>query len=328
MTVEQHNYISTTGTYISIADWAATLAPDEQLKFSVIAARVTQRRAQQKAAGILVEETKFITVWSEQATDADRAPDPEFKEFFNRYLVETAQGFSKGQLLLDQTEVNSNLKILVVGPSVTLGPEAWPNYIKNKLGCDLVNLSLIGAGNTYIHDTTIQEIARRQYDMVVVSWTYAQRWEFKTQHTAAVKEWQSLQNPHYDRLEKSWAFAHTDFADYTINSYREQLFRSHGALTNSRRLRLEATLIKIISLQSILKATGTPYLFTFYRPLAGYQIRFPELYAMLDWDNIMPEYLYTIAKNRGWIDIDHPSSDAHACYAELLLAKIRPRLTP
>ena len=112
MTVEQHNYISTTGTYISIADWVATLAPNEQLKFGVIAARVNQRRAQQKAAGILVEETEFTTVWSEQATDADRAPDPEFKEFFNRYLVETAQGFSKGQLLLDQTEVNSNLKIL------------------------------------------------------------------------------------------------------------------------------------------------------------------------------------------------------------------------
>ena len=326
MTVEQHNYISTTGTYISLPDWVATLAPDEQLKFSVIAARMAQLRAQQKAAGILVEETEFTTVWSRQATRADQAPDPEFKEFLNRYLAETTQEFSKGQLC--HTEVNSSLKILVVGPSVTLGPETWPNYIKNKLGCDLVNLSLIGAGNTYIHDTTIQEIARRQYDMVAVCWTYAQRWEFKTQHTAAVKEWQSLQNPHYDRLEKSWAFAHTDFADYTINSYREQLFRSHSALTNTRRLRLEATLIKIISLQSILKATGTPYLFTFYRPLLGYQIRFPELYAMLDWDNIMPEYLYTMAKRRGWMDIDHPSSHAHACYAELLLAKIRPKLTP
>jgi hypothetical protein len=56
------------------------------------------------------------------------------------------------------------MKILVNGTSVNIGPTDRPAQLQKKLNCEIVNLSRGYAGNTYIHDSTLNEISRRSYD--------------------------------------------------------------------------------------------------------------------------------------------------------------------
>ena len=62
------------------------------------------------------------------------------------------------------------MKILVNGGSISRGPGSWPYCIESELNAKLVNLSQSGSGNTYIHETTIAELAQRNYDLVLIQW--------------------------------------------------------------------------------------------------------------------------------------------------------------
>ena len=66
--------------------------------------------------------------------------------------------------------------LLVNGCSFSRGPNSWPYFLSNV---NLVNLAQAGAGNTYIHETTIAELSQRKYDLVIVMWTGIPRIDFK-----------------------------------------------------------------------------------------------------------------------------------------------------
>lgn len=230
------------------------------------------------------------------------------------------------------------MNILVNGSSFSRGPGSWPYIVQRTLDSELVNLSVAGAGTTYIHETTISELAQRNYDLTIIMWPPFDRVDFKVKDIEPFNGTiynslnQSLRNDWPDKViwpvndqdyvEKDWIFGcgylngETDanlraaFDGYYKNTDRSQQFYS--------------SLIRVISLQSFLKSIGMPYLFTFarqFRQLA----RFDHLYTLLDWDNIHEVDLQSICRENKWFDPDgvHPGPQAYEYYANNVVEHLR-----
>jgi hypothetical protein len=58
------------------------------------------------------------------------------------------------------------MRILVNGSSVSSGEFCWSAHIKSQIDCELINLSLAGAGNTYISHLVIQRIEQTTGNLV------------------------------------------------------------------------------------------------------------------------------------------------------------------
>lgn len=54
---------------------------------------------------------------------------------------------------------------------------AWPALVAQTLGHDLVNLSVVGAGNSRVHRVAMAESVCRRYDLVICVWTELARLE-------------------------------------------------------------------------------------------------------------------------------------------------------
>lgn len=128
------------------------------------------------------------------------------------------------------------MKILVSGASFSYGPKSWPELLR----ADVTNLSRMSAGNTYIVDTTVDELSKNLYNLVIIMWSPFDRvdirngddWIFEAESTATIWE-------HY-----------------------------------------ESNLMRILGLQEFLKQRKQNYLFTFARPLkvfAKYQELYNQL---------------------------------------------------
>lgn len=219
------------------------------------------------------------------------------------------------------------MKVLVNGTSVNIGPVSWPSHLQKKLNCEIVNLSRAYAGNTYIHDSTLEEISLRSYDLVIINWTFFGRVDFKTKFNILPNDEYTLKNPNYESLQKNWLFAKQPIDDPLVADEVTQLIKHYDSICNNKRLSVPDTLYKIISLQSILKCQNIPYIFSFYFNMNDtFRQRQPSLCQMVDWDNVHSEYLHDIAKNNGWWDPNdgdgHPTEPAHQYYADLLLEHI------
>lgn len=211
------------------------------------------------------------------------------------------------------------MKILVNGTSVNIGPDTWPNHLQEKLNCEIVNLSRGHAGNRYIHDSTINEISQRSYELVIINWNYFGRVDFKTQWDCIPKDEYTVSNPNYSLLDKKWYFGDPKFEDAELQQITNTAKEYYEKVSGSKNLMIEATLIHIISLQSILKAQHIPYIFTFYGSTTAYQHRFPELWAMIDQSCIVDMDLHDVAHKNGWVWEDHPTYPAHAMFTDLLI---------
>jgi len=226
------------------------------------------------------------------------------------------------------------MRILVNGSSVSSSGISWPVHIQSQLDCELINLSLAGAGNTYISESTIAELSERQYDLVLIMWADFMRMDFKihdpsdfnnTYYTSFCPEMlRDRTTTEFEYIQKDWVFGVSSRGTNAGNaeSNVKELFDGYYRFTNNRQ-QVFSSLIKIISLQNTLKTLNIPYLFMNYHPFAGRQ-RFPKLFEMIDWTQVHEEHLHTIAINNQWWDNDsnHPTIDAYKNYADLVIQRI------
>lgn len=232
------------------------------------------------------------------------------------------------------------MKILVNGGSLSRGPGSWPYWVQQSLDADLVNLSQSGAGNTYIHETTIAEIAQRQYDLVLIQWTPFIRFDFKVKNinkfsgTIFTSEHQRRQNDwpekivepidDQDYVEQDWIFGcgvsvNADL-DPALNDAFGGFYRHSGPSEH-----MYHASMKLISLQSFLQVQQIPYLFVFGRPFKILD-RYQHLRQLIDWKHAYTDhYILDLAKDKNSWDSDglHPSSLVYKEFADLIVPKIK-----
>lgn len=221
-------------------------------------------------------------------------------------------------------------KMLINGCSFSRGPGSWPYH----LGYDIVNLAQAGAGNTYIHETTISELSRRSYDAVTIMWTAPQRIDMRVEDISLFSDskftsaYQSTQNDwpekivypinDQDYVEKNWLFGgghvkgDTELLKFKAfePAYR---YQSHDEFN-------QGFLIKMISTQNTLKQLGIPYLFTFFHPYFSSLEKY-DLFKLLDLDSIYNGTNITyIMRDNNWYDKDgsHPGVQAHQAWAKII----------
>jgi hypothetical protein len=208
--------------------------------------------------------------------------------------------------------------------SATWAQKTWVYHLQKKIPCEIVNISRVGCGNLYIHDAVLAEVTERQYDLVIVTWTVANRAEFRTQYTLPLFDWDKFGgNPHDSHMQKDWIFPHTPDSiipfDEAINT-KNELMRYRLKSLPEYEVNHQTMLTQVISLQSTLKSYGTPYMFAFYRKILQLK-KFSNYYNKIDWANIIDHNLYTKAKTMNMWDNDtlHPTEEAYQWYADEII---------
>lgn len=230
-------------------------------------------------------------------------------------------------------------KMLINGCSFSRGPGSWPYH----LGYDIVNLAQAGAGNTYIHETTISELARREYDAVTIMWSGPTRVDLRvenvnlftnTKYTSAYQltqnDWpEKIVHPINDQdyVEPNWLFG-CGYVNRDIILTKSQIFE-HIYKYQSINEFNQGFLIKLISLQNTLKQLGVPYLFTFYHPYFD-SMKHYDLFKLVDTNSIYNSTNITdIMQEHQWYDEDgfHPGVRAHQAWAEIIKEIWKQKLT-
>ena len=238
------------------------------------------------------------------------------------------------------------MKILINGSSVSSGaPDwhndaatgriiasqiTWPYCLKEKIDFEMTNLAVAGAGNTYIHDSTIEELSLRSYDLVLIMWADYTRIDYKVRNPRAFASlhYTSMvqRNPSHvpEEMQKGFEFIPNNWifsCEYQSGNTDPELGKLFGfdKFTNPK-LQLNNTLLKIISLQGVLKSMNIPYRFMFYREYPNLKA-FDNLIKMIDWNNVMPApYLHPYAQDIGEWDAPrtHPTPAAFNAYADIV----------
>lgn len=224
-----------------------------------------------------------------------------------------------------------NKRVLVNGCSFSRGPISWPYCLQEKIGFDLINLALSGAGNTYIHNSTVSELSRRQYDFVFIMWTGLQRNDVQvedigifdqcvtSQKQVLLNDWaEKIVWPVNDQdyVEKNWVFVGMD------NEFIQQIKFSEYIKYRSRDNETYQSLMQMVTLQAVLKQLNIPYVFSFFNTYTAELQKHAELYALLDQTNVCSgQNISTIARELNSYDRDgyHPGVDANDRWAEHLI---------
>jgi hypothetical protein len=222
------------------------------------------------------------------------------------------------------------MNVLVNGTSISRGEQSWPYYLQSHFDYSLVNLAQAGSGNTYIHEATVAELSERPYDLVIIQWTYTDRFDFRVKdinkfydstytsdYQCQQNDWPSKQiHPVNDQdyVQRDWIFG-CGYINERIDNSIGQVFKGLHKHIGANEY-MFSTLVKIISLQNTLKALSVPYLFMEYRPMIQLS-RFDQLYKLIDWNNFYSgKHLFTIAKEHGALDDTlHPSAECQEIYA-------------
>jgi hypothetical protein len=243
------------------------------------------------------------------------------------------------------------MKILVNGSSVSCGTiqtsiensklvefqATWPYCIQRKTNCELTNLSLAGAGNTYIHETTVDQLSKQSYDLVLIMWADVLRHDMRVRKdkmsdfvgARATSAAQSKKNSLVKNKEKeselfqrNWIFSAQETGSDDYSSRIHNIWKGHNSYCGPREATFHS-LIKIISLQSFLKATNVPYQFIFYRKPLWFS-KYPELVNLVDWNNVYNNtYLYQLSRQNKWWESHHPTNTAYDVYADQLLTHLQ-----
>lgn len=228
--------------------------------------------------------------------------------------------------------------VLANGCSFSRGPDSWPYALQSIYNFDLVNLAQAGAGNSYIFESTVAEIAARNYDLVLIMWTgpnridYRVDTEFSTPYTSAYQsrknDWpgkiiEPINDQNY--VQKDWVFG----SGY-LNSKTElrELFSPYYKNVSYPQM-VDSFLIKICALQSILQQKNISYVFGFYDNYVD-EIKSlnPNLCNLIDWTNCcITNNITTIMHENNWFaeDNQHPSTLAHRTWAEEIKKHITSR---
>lgn len=231
-----------------------------------------------------------------------------------------------------ERSMSNNIRLLVNGCSFSRGPNSWPYYLDRV---DLTNLSCAGAGNTYIHETTMSELAQRSYDFVAVMWTGISRVDIKVEDIDRFKNskytswYQSQQNDwpektvvpvnDQDFVEKDWVFGcgHINREPALLETRLFESVYKHQSLNQFAK----SLLIKIISLQNFLKQLEIPYLFMYYQDYQHELEKHKDLFALIDQNHVYNvNNISHITKSNQWYDTDgeHPGPLAHEFWASLI----------
>jgi hypothetical protein len=228
--------------------------------------------------------------------------------------------------------LNSQSNVLVNGCSFSRGPMSWPYYLQFEYGFNLVNLAQAAAGNLYIHNSTISELGCRKYDLVLIMWSGLDRVDCQvdnidffcqTPYTSLTQsqrnDWpEKIVQPINDQdyIEKNWVFVCTGQDKFLKEiKFCESQFKFVGPSQKTQQ-----SLIHMISLQSILKQFGIPYVFSFYQNYLN-QLSKNPLFHLLDLDCVCDsDNINDIAQRNKWLaqDKQHPSETAHNAWAKEL----------
>lgn len=226
------------------------------------------------------------------------------------------------------------MKTLINGCSFSRGPISWPYYLENIDQTQVINLACAGAGNTYIFESTVQELCRESYDLVLVMWTGISRVDLKIEDPALFQTshyttaYQKTQNDwaekiiepvnDQDKIDSDWVFGcghinqeqalcKTDVFDGIYRYVGPDQFLFHLS-------------IKILALQNFLKYNKVPYLFMLYQP---YELEFkknPCLYHAIDWNNFyLEQNIFTMAQLNQDLDATkHPGLNTNRQWANII----------
>jgi hypothetical protein len=228
--------------------------------------------------------------------------------------------------------MQNNKRVLVNGCSFSCGPDTWPYYLQKKIGFNLINLAQGSAGNKYIHDSTIDELSQRKYDMVIIMWSGLGRFDCQVEDISLFEQsrWTSLQQKRHndwpgkiihpindqDYVDENWIFACMNNNEYLK---KIKFGDTHFKYVGIEQLQLQF-LRYMISLQSILKQLEIPYLFTFYMDYYK-ELKDNKLFCMIDHDNVFDvENIYNITVKNNWFNKDkiHPGNQAHTMWADII----------
>jgi len=226
--------------------------------------------------------------------------------------------------------------LLVNGCSFSRGPGSWPYYLKYQ---NIVNLAQAGAGNTYIHEATVAELAQRSYDFVIIMWTGIHRVDYKVSdinifaESKYTSQYQHQQNDWEEKIvypvndqnyvEKNWVFG-CGYINNETALKQSKIFDGVYRHVGYSQF-IDGLLIKMISLQNVLKQMEIPYLFTFYEDYIHDLTTSKDLYNMLDQNQIYnKENIGNITNANKWFATDgiHPGLMAHKTWAQLIQSKI------
>lgn len=187
------------------------------------------------------------------------------------------------------------LRVLVNGTCFCRGPDSWPYFLESSMQSNMVNLSVAGVGNSYIFETTMREVCRRPYDLVIVTWSTSHHIALRVDdinqfsdskntsfYQSSVNDWpEKIVHPINDQdyVEKNWIMNVGKMSGIkdTVSDFFDN-FQTYVKFPQS----LEQDLTHIISLQSFHKIKNIPYLFVYTRPIKQYE-RFRYLYDQIDW---------------------------------------------
>ena len=230
--------------------------------------------------------------------------------------------------------MQETIKLLVNGCGFSRGPSSWPYQLK---GVDVTNLACSGAGNNYIHDTTVSELSKRKYDFVAVMWSKITRVDIKVnaieqfRNSTNTSEYQSSKNDwpekkifpinDQDFVEKDWVFGQG-----FLNKNKDPVIVDSNIFNGIYNNKADHQfvydlLIKMISLQAILKQLNIPYLFMFYQNYEHELFEYMNFYDMLDKTHIYnAENIYDIAIQKESFELDRytPGATAQTTWAELI----------
>lgn len=236
------------------------------------------------------------------------------------------------------------MKVLVNGASLSAGPWTWPYRLKEMLNCDMTNLAIPAVGNTYVHESTIDELSKNKYDLVLIMWSEGvNRAEWRVNDIAkfADQQWTSKNmaeiklgsdNNDYAAIQKDWILS----AGYLIDHYQKkipvteqseinQLFDDYYSVVKNPQA-VFRELIQMISLQGVLKSLTIPYVFMFSKPIA-HHVKYAELYNMIDWAEFYSDvHIKPLCGNNGWLtddDTPYPNDQGNREFARLLIEHLK-----
>ena len=230
--------------------------------------------------------------------------------------------------------MHPEFRVLINGCSFTRGPTSWPYYLKTIQQTQFTNLALSSAGNTYIHESTVAELAKRSYQGVIIMWSGLSRVDARVAYPAYFKntvytsEYQYKTNDWAEKIvepiddaefvDRSWVFGlgHVN-NDKTI--FSSKLFEGTYKYLEPTQFAFHL-LIKIISLQSVLKSLNIPYIFTLYQPYQDILKEHTDLAKLVDWNNFfIDKNIFEMAKINKDLDADgHPGVLTNKQWAEIL----------
>jgi hypothetical protein len=224
--------------------------------------------------------------------------------------------------------------LLVNGCSFSQGENSWPNQLKTFQQSKIINLSCSSAGNSYIHESTINALARYKSQAVLIMWSGLSRIDIRvnnidqfensfytSKYASRHNDWpEKIINPVNDQdfVDKDWVFGLGEI-NQDKHVAQSKLFTGLYKHMESKQF-IFHFLIKLISLQNTLKAMNLPYCFMFYQLYQKQLQIFPDLCKLVDWGNVyLEQNIFELARANNDIDnTGHPGVVTHKQFAAVV----------